>query len=206
MPHGYGNKHKTLEHFLMIVSQDKKFVFLAIPKTASMSLHQHLYSQVEAEYNSPLLELCRAFDGHGTLREMKQLLPFSIEGFFSFAVVRNPFDRFISYCASLPEFELNPEQCIVKQLDEAQRYSNRFLWPQTFFTHDGDSFLLNQVLMFEHLADDFIFIAKRFGLDPNLPQLNGGTRKHYREYFRPETRLRIETIYAKDLVRFGYSF
>ncbi len=48
----------------------------------------------------PIPELARLQHGHLSLQQIRPYLrPEEWESFFKFAFVRNPFDRFVSYCA-----------------------------------------------------------------------------------------------------------
>ena len=94
----------------MIISHRHRFVFTAIPKTGTHSVRQALREQLGpddleqvrlfVEKRLPWPELARLGHGHISLAELRPVLGEEMFGdYFKFAFVRNPFERFVSYCA-----------------------------------------------------------------------------------------------------------
>ena len=94
----------------MIVSHLHRFIFVAVPKTGTHSVRQALrahmgpddmeQARLFVEKQFPIPELARLGHGHLSFQDVRPHLgEAAFAGYFKFAFVRNPFDRFISYCS-----------------------------------------------------------------------------------------------------------
>jgi hypothetical protein len=91
----------------MIVSHKHRFIFVAVPKTGTHSVRQALREQLGDEdveqvglfvdKRFPWEGLAAIRHGHVSLRQVRPCLgEDAFSGYFKFAFVRNPFDRFVS--------------------------------------------------------------------------------------------------------------
>ena len=94
----------------MIISHRHRFIFFAIPKTGTHSIRRALrphladtdLEQVGLFENRqfPYPELARLKHGHINVEQIRPALGEAcFTEYFKFAFVRNPFDRYVSYCA-----------------------------------------------------------------------------------------------------------
>lgn len=204
----------------MILSFSRRFAFVAIPKTAGHALRTAL---------RPLLapndwEQCTLFDkryfpvqplaaiGHGHLsyRDVAPfLLPGQWDGLTSFAVVRSPFDRFLSFARfawrGSDAMERDPRGTMKRALTDPDRAGHILLRPQhEFVCDDAGRIRTTLLLRHESLAADMLRLADALGapLAPleavNVsPETSGAA-------LDAELADLIRARYARDFALFGY--
>lgn len=207
----------------MIVSHEKKFVFVAVPKTGTHSVRHALRDHMGAddmeqarlfvEKSFPIPELAQL--GHGHL-SFEQVRPFLGEEKFStylkFAFVRNPFDRFISYCAFVTSregsFERNPQQVMRHFLYTAPPRNHIIFKPQHSFLVGSDGELQTDFLgKVETMQDSYDKLADKLGIATTcLDHVNRSRRSDYRSYYDQELIDGVARFYARDLELFGYDY
>ena len=116
----------------MIFSESRRFVFFAIPKTGTHAvrevLRQHLQAgdwEQQVRYGqqlSPLADIAAINHGHVSVQQLSAVVPREVlAGLFKFAVVRHPFERFVSGCAFLartdPSYEQDPTTWMKRALE-----------------------------------------------------------------------------------------
>ena len=155
---------------------------------------------------------------------------------FSFGVVRNPFDRFISlynyarmdksyYHDNLvqPETPERPrhmdyitlknsslKECVFLLKDGKLKHNLQWnQWvPQYTWLYDkkGKKALVKKIYHFEHL-DELIKDLNDLGYAfESFPRLNASVKSDYSKLLDKESRKILENIYSKDLEYFGYNF
>ncbi|MEM9410046.1 MAG: sulfotransferase family 2 domain-containing protein [Planctomycetota bacterium] len=192
--------------------EDPDCVLIHIPKTAGRSIRMGIW---KGQYKGPYFGK----------------LPESLDSYFKFAFVRNPFDRICSVWRMFstgsqnsanykrnwtpdPELQLSDILEIVE--DESIIYDER---RKTFkeiikhhaipMTHPFNSIQeADFVGKFESLEEDWKSICVKIdkAYEP-LPHMNfTESDLAYRESINTENRIRIEKIYREDLETFGYCF
>jgi chondroitin 4-sulfotransferase 11 len=146
-------------------------------------------------------------------------------GYLVFAVVRNPWSRFISgwkwLCRRDYEGKGNLGAQYYRQTGLAQllrelpgtlpkRSHDRrhLLWSQLDMLTDLDGrFVADFVIRYENLEADYKLLCDRIGkADSSLPHRNRGTNRPYWHYFDDESRSRLAELFSNDIERFGYKF
>lgn len=205
----------------MIVSFKKRFIFVAVPKTASQSirhqLRQHLDSSdwEQSVYSElrffPVEELANLGHGHLTLNQIKPyLLPNMKANFFSFAFVRNPYDRLASFCTFFQEVKLSmardPAGTMKSVLTDLKLRNHVLLAPQChFICNDNDEFTVSFVGKYETLQNDFDHVCRKLNIPVStLPEINRSKRSKIVESFDKELIEMVESIYHRDFELFGY--
>lgn len=207
----------------MIVSYKHRFIFAAIPKTGTHSvrhgLREHMgpddieQARLFVEKKFPIPELARLGHGHISLAEVR---PFLGEEMFSdylkFAFVRNPFDRFVSYCAFATSregtFARDPQRVMRHFLLVAPPHQHIIFRPQHLFLTDRDGTLLADMLgKVEEMQQSYDAICARIGIASTpLDHANRSQRGAYRDYYNQELIDGVAKIYARDLDLFGYEY
>jgi len=215
----------------MIISRGRGYIFVHIPKTGGTSLALALEGRAmkddiligdtpKAQKRKGRLkgvETKGRLWKHASLRDAEGLISTEeMQSLFVFTLVRNPWDRVLSYYSWLQGQNFDhPAVGLAQSLDfgafvahpqvlgaiRAQPYASYVVDP------DGAE-CCNLYLRLEHLDDDLPRLEAALGvkLGP-LPHTNRSERpKTYREAYDESTRRLIETAAAADIARFGYAF
>jgi hypothetical protein len=206
----------------MIVSALHKFIFVAIPKTGTHSvrqaLRQHLGPRdmeqvglfVKREF--PIADLARLQHGHLSLQQVRHYFPSEeFKSLFKFGFVRNPFDRFISYCAFMTraegQFERNPHAVMRRFIDNPPPRHVLFQGQHSFVTDETGALLSDYIGRVEEMQASYDEICGRIGIPSGkLEKVNPSKRNEYRQYYDEELIDGVAKLYARDLELFGYEF
>ena len=207
----------------MIISHKHKFIFFAVPKTAThtirAALRQHTgpddweQQVLFGEQYLPIPQLARLRHGHITAQEIRpHLEPGVWDSYFKFAFVRNPFDRFVSCCFFLNREDPNFEDTAIAFMKERlprPRFQRRVLvrpQDQQLCTADGD-IALDYVGRYENLQESYDFISERIGLPKSeLGKTNSSEHSRYTKYYDDDLRQKVTDFYKEDLRLFSYDF
>ena len=207
----------------MIVSHQHKFIFFAVPKTATHAIRQALREHTGpddweqqvlfGEQFLPIPEIARIKHGHISVRQIRPHLdPEVWSSYFKFGFVRNPFDRYISICFFLnrgnPEFSASA-RAFMKQALAVLRFRQRVLVkPQQLQLSDQDGDIaLDVVGRYETLQQSYDEICERIGIpSTDLDRKNPSKHAAFTEYYDDELRDIVAEYYQGDLAAFGYDF
>jgi hypothetical protein len=206
----------------MIVSALHRFIFAAIPKTGThavrQALRQHMGPQdmeqvgLFVQKQFPIPELARLQHGHLTLEQVRPYLrPEAWAACFKFAFVRNPFDRFISYCAFVTrddgEFERDSQK-VMREIVRNPPNDHVLFQPQhSFVTDRAGALLSDYVGRVEEMQKSYDELCARIGIPTaTLEKVNASKRAPYREYYNQELIDGVARLYARDLELFDYEF
>ena len=196
----------------MHIDHDKRFVYLALPKTGSYSIH---YFFDNTQHSEPHLH-------HAGVRELDPVLI----DYFKFAFVRNPWSKLVSMYHDftlrrgqqysglvwhekplLSEFEDFDDFCY--GLADSPWLQDVFFRPQFMFvTDEHNQDAVDFVGRVENLDIDFATVCAMLDISyKTLGVANKGQyTKEYREYYTKRTAVIIGDIYAEDVKRFNYEF
>jgi hypothetical protein len=207
----------------VIVSHRHRFIFVAIPKTGTHSVRQALRAHmgpddleqvklfVDKEFPWPALAQLR--HGHISLQQVRPYLGEDAFGsYVKFAFVRNPFDRFVSYCAFVTReegtFSRDPQGTMRHFLFKQPPLGHLLFKPQHSFLIGADGALLTDVLgRVEEMQASYDAICARIGIASEpLGHANSSSRGDYRDYYDQQLIDAVARLYARDLELFGYDF
>lgn len=201
----------------MIISYQHKFIFVAIPKTASHSfrvaLRPHLGSNdweqchLLVEKAFPVENIARLKHGHISCTQIQPcLIPGIWNQYFKFCTVRNPYDRFISHCHFIHREDKNMQHNALPVMKGIIENPTPAFQPQHHYVVNNDgAILVDHVAKFEDLQEHFNQICKHIDL-PEIPleHINPAERPPYQECFDQELLEMVQDLYAKDFVLFDY--
>jgi len=212
----------------MLVSTSHNFVFIHIAKNGGTTLRGLLQEHsIGASRRShwgdfkvalPFRENPEniTFPPHVNARTIRRKLGFKFyEAAFSFAFVRNPYDRAVSRFESVrqnPVHHCHKQFCKMSFADFIRDEKHRNLFKsRTQLSEISDSsgkIIVSKVYRFEEYARGVADICQRIGLTPPaaLKTANPSQRQDYQTYFTPETRKLFDKIYHGDLDAFNYRF
>jgi len=205
----------------MIISFANKYAFVAIPKTGSQAVRKRLRPfLLEGDWEQSVFDVARLFPiphlaqlGHGHLK-VTEVQPFLLPGmwqdFFSFAFVRNPFDRFVSFCNFYNPEEManasDPVAIMKRMIGDPELRHHVLMQPQHQFLEDANGDLaVSFVGRYENLQSDFEAICERLDLPlDKLEMVNASTRQPLARSFDRELEEMVRETYRLDFETFGY--
>jgi chondroitin 4-sulfotransferase 11 len=181
----------------------RDFVFIHINKTGG--------SSIEAALHIP-------FEHKTALERIRELGVEAWKRRFTFAFVRNPWDRAVSHYHY--RVETNQTALATRQVGFAEWvkrcYGERdpfyydqpkmFMPQLRWIRDDQERVCVDFVGRFESIQPDFEHICKRLNRRSVLPHLKRSSHRSYREYYDTKTLLTISDWFAEDIEYFGYEF
>ena len=208
----------------MIISHRRRFIFAAVPKTGTHAVRQALREQLGAEdleqvglfvdKRFPWADLAAIRHGHLALRQIRPYLgDDAFAGYLKFAFVRNPFDRFVSYCAFMLRggdlFEQRPREMMRHFLFTDPPEHHILFQPQAslLVDEDGETLLTDIIGRVEDMQASYEAICARIGIPARrLDRVNASRHGDYRRYYDTALVDAVAARYRQDLDLFGYAF
>jgi len=208
----------------VIVSHRHRFIFAAVPKTGTHSVRQALREQMGDEdveqvglfvnKRFPWADLAALQHGHLSLRQVRPYLgQDTFDSYFKFAFVRNPFDRFVSYCAFMLRggdvFRQRPREVMRHFLfrDPPEQHILFQSQASLLLDDDGKTLLTDTTGRVEDMQASYDAICGHIGISSrSLAHVNGTERSDYRQYYDQELVDGVSARYRQDLDLFGYTF
>lgn len=214
----------------MILSRGRSYLFIHIPKTGGTSLALALETRAmkddimlgdtpKATKRRRQLQGFKASGRlwkHSRLADLEGLLtPGEVEGLFVFTLVRNPWDKLVSYYHWLREQRFkHPHVQLSKLLDfrdfalhPSVLRAARASTSQSYMTTTDGHEMCSAYIRIECFNEDAQPLFDHLGFNLVLNNENVSARnRDYRTYFDDVTAKAVAIANAGDIVRFGYSF
>lgn len=214
----------------MIISRGRRFIFVHIPKTGGTALSLALEARAMKDDiligDTPKARARRArlagvkaagrIWKHSTLADIPGLVSDDdIAGFFTLTLVRNPWDRMVSYYHWLrvqsfahPAVGLAKTHDFSGFLNHAQTQTSLRLWPYGAWMRDRHG--VERATLFvrlEALADDLAPFEAHLGFRLRKDRANASDRMpDWRPYYSDADAALVADLCAEDIARFGYGF
>lgn len=197
----------------MSVYHKWRTVFVQIPKNASSSIHKVLENQTDVNHN------------HRTYIEvLSENDPELIESYYSFAICRNPYDRFVSayeYMKQNSGGEWNPT--FEEAVDEFYSRGSHFyttediiFWPQHRFVTIKNIILVDDIIKYEEMNNQWSNIVEKickttpssFSKPGSIIPRENITyireERKWQDYYNDDLKDKVYHLYKKDFELFGY--
>ena len=162
---------------------------------------------------SPIPEIAALEHGHISVNQIKAVITTDQwDSYFKFAIVRNPFDRFVSICAFLNRqsstFSDNPLLWMKAAMNKPQFKQRLLVKPQVTQLMDQHGKLeLDYIGRYEELQDSVDFITGKLDIQQKaLTVKNASKHRAYQEYYDESLYQSVLDFYKDDLSAFNYSF
>ena len=204
---------------LQVIKENKPYLFIHIPKNAGT-------------YIRKIMPGMNGGHDHASINEIKQKLPELYENNFTFAILRNPWER----CVSMYNFHVNTESMDIKGwghygmnilkkhnvesfddfVELLYKHRNKIrklgeiVWEkQVYFIQDKNkNIIVNELIKIEELKDKIEKIKQRFNIDIENPtsKINVTNSGDYRKYYTQRTKHLVSIIYKEDIELTKYKF
>jgi Sulfotransferase family len=215
----------------MIISRARRFIFVHIPKTGGTALSLAL--EARAAKDDILIgdtPKARARRGrlkgvksagriwkHSTLADVAGLVtPDEVASFFTVTLVRNPWDRMVSYYHWLrgqsfahPAVGLAKSHDFSGFLHHPQTQTSIRLWPYAAYMRDATGVeRASLYLRLEQFAQDIALFEAHLGFRVTpLARVNASDRpRDWRGMYSDADAALVADLCAEDIARFGYGF
>lgn len=214
----------------MILSRGRRYAFIHIPKTGGTALALALEARAMADdilvgdtpkalarrKRQKALKAAGRLWKHSTLADLDGLLPAEMEGFFTLTLVRNPWDRIVSYYHWLrgqsfahPAVGLAKANGFSGFLNHPQTRTTISLWPYAAYMRDAGGVERSSLYArLERLDEELAPFEAHLGfrITP-VARVNESARvADWRPSYSDADAALVAELCAEDIARFGYDF
>lgn len=212
----------------MILSPGRRYIFVHAPKTGGTAMALALESRAMKDDimlgDTPKArKRRRRVEGtatrgrlwkHSTLADIDGLVP-NLDGLFAFTLVRNPWDRMVSYYHWLQDQSFDhPAVALARRVSfedftcATETRAAMLTSPaRHYMTDAGGQERCNLYIRLEHLDRDTAPLWDHLGFELEVPHVNASDRDpDYRTYYSDAARNAVAETCAEDIHRFGYRF
>lgn len=195
------------------LENEYKFIFIHVPKTAGTAIIKTLFNQKST--------------GHYYFQNYRSYDKQKSEEFFSFAIVRNPWDRMVSSYMFLKQGGMNQHDLkfsntYLKEFEsfESFIYALRdynfrkkilnwihFIPQYKFVCDENENVKVKYIGKYENIGQAFDFIKQYFNMSEKILEvINTSDHNAYWSYYTNDMVEIVGEIYKKDIELFQYKF
>ena len=167
-----------------MIIEKYKTIFVHIPKNAGTAIKGLFNKDWDGGLKIPSIKINK----HDTVHQIKLKAPELYDSFKKFAVVRNPYDRILSWYTYLKGKDVEFKNWLKNPVHKLE--------PQHTWVDDTV-----EIIKFENLNEE---INKFFGKEIDLPVVNKSDHKHYLTYYDKESLDIVYNKYKEDFEKFNY--
>ena len=199
----------TKGDFSLIPYDKHHCIFVHVTKTGGTSIAKCLFGYLPYHYTA--IDY-RVIYGRKTFRH-----------YFKFSCVRNPWDRVYSAFRYLKAGGWDEKDRVwaesnLAEYDEFGLFVKQWLTPENIRSHlhfhpqyhficdAKGEILVDDLIYFETINDDFKRIAERLQIDAELGHHNANPGINYRDVYDSESKNKVANIYARDIELLGYNY
>lgn len=214
----------------MILSRGRRYLFIHAPKTGGTSLALALEARAmkddimlgdtpKAIKRRKRLEGVKAAGRlwkHSTLADLDGLFDVDeLNDLFIFTLVRNPWDRMVSYYHWLRAQSFEHPAVGLAKANEFEAFVASPSIANSFAQNSAASYVTDAqgteraslYIRLEYLAEDIAPLQTHLGFDLDIPHVNRSTRtQDYRTAYSDDSRAQVAQMCARDIAQFGYRF
>ena len=189
----------------MLLSEKPKLLFVHIYKNAGTSIRRAFLKAGVLDESKEL-----GLHGHATAAEIARFIgEEAFRGYLSCAVVRNPWDWQVSLYRYTLDKPNHHQHEFVKALGSFEAYldwrcAEEVRLQKSFLIGGDGTCLVNRLLRFERLAEDFGGLCSELGMDLSLPHLNASQRSPWRDCYDDRLFELVRETFAEDIAYLGY--
>ena len=176
-----------------MIIKEHRTIFVHIPKNAGTSIEEYFgNSSFVIQPNK-----------HDSIYDVKKRFPNSYSNYRKFTIIRNPYDKMVSWYSYLKR-NLGENYDVIdfnKWIKNPLKFWHiddpiGYLKPQHEWVDDTV-----EIIKFENINKE---LNDFFGEDIDLPITNNSNRDHYLEYYNQESLDTIHERYKEDFEKFNY--
>ncbi len=205
----------------MIISSGRNYIFAHIPKTGGTALATALESRAmkddiligdtpKARKRKGKLKSLSAKGRiwkHSTVDDMQGLV--DPAGMFVFTLVRNPWDRLVSYYTWLQGQSFDHPAIPLAKASTFSVFLNHPMTQSALLKNPYKSFVTAQAHFFrlEHLTDDISALWEHLGFELTIERINQSARpRGWRPFYASADAGLVAKLCAEDIARSAYQF
>ena len=208
----------------MLISRQKKFIFIHIYKNAGSSIREALISHASPKWQRFITKVLKRLKLPATIID-HQPLPAHVNAsevikfigedefkkYFSFAIVRNPWDWQVSLYKFMQKTQEHHQHHIINEFKSFEEYihwrcEEDVQFQKDFIYSNRGELLVNYVGRFERIDEEFNNICNIIGISETLPKINVSNTIPYQTYYNANTKQMIQKTFEPDISLFKYSF